>query len=162
MAGLALIPQPAVLREGAGRFAVHIGIVVAHNAERGEWIAARAVQAALGRHGIDAPIQPQIRCPDTANTVVLAVRGRDAGVFPTTPDAGAYGIRPAVPGGSDEAYQLTIDEQGVVVWGASPAGLAQGARTLCQLLATLARSADGLPVVHIEDAPALRWRGGML
>jgi hypothetical protein len=165
MAGLALIPQPAVLREGAGRFAVHdgIGIVVAHNAERGEWIAARAVQAALGRHGIDAPIQPQIRCPDTANTVVLAMRGRDADVFPTTPDAGAYGIRPAVPGGSDEAYQLTIDEQGVVVWGASPAGLAQGARTLCQLLATITRSAiDGLPAIHVEDAPALRWRGVML
>src|SRR5919202_6045970 len=123
MAGLALIPQPAVLGEGAGRFAVHdgIGIVVAHNAERGEWIAARAVQAALGRHGIDARIQPQIRCPNTANTVVLAVHGRDADVFPTTPH------EPAVPGGSDEAYQLTIDEQGVVVWGASSAGPGKGA-----------------------------------
>src|ERR671938_1316778 len=122
MAGLALIPQPAVLREGAGRCALHdgIGIVVAHNAESGEWIAARAVQAALGRHSIDAPIQPQIRCPDTANTVVLAVRGRDAGVFPTTPH------EPDVPGGSDEAYQLTVDEQGVVVWGASSAGVGHG------------------------------------
>src|SRR5919205_3398537 len=151
MAGLALIPQPAVLREGAGRFAVHdgIGIVVAHNAERGDWIAARAVQAALGRHGIDAPIQPQITCPDTANTVVLAVRGRDATVFPTTPH------EPAVPGGSDEAYQLTVDEQGVVVWGASSAGLAQGARTLCQLLA---QAQDSLPAIHVEDAPALPWR----
>src|SRR2546421_4875433 len=131
MAGLALIPQPAVLRDGAGRFALHdgVGIVVAHNAERGEWIAARAVQAALGGHGIAAPIQPQIRCPATANSIVLAVRGRDADVFPTIPG------QPAVPGGSDEAYQLTVDEQHVVVWGASPAGLAQGARSLCQLLA---------------------------
>jgi hypothetical protein len=59
MARLALIPQPAVLREGAGRFGLRggIGIVVAHNAESGEWIAARAVQAALGCHGIDAPIR---------------------------------------------------------------------------------------------------------
>jgi hypothetical protein len=153
------MPQPALLHEGAGRFALHegAGIVVAHNAERGEWIAARAVQAALGALGIDAPIQPQTRCPDTANTIVLAVRGRDAIVFPT-----AVG-ESAVPGGSDEAYQLTVDEQGVVVWGASPAGLAQGARTLCQLLATITRSTiDGLPAVHIEDAPALRWRGVML
>src|SRR5919201_6851238 len=137
MAGLALIPQPAVLREGASRFALHdgLGIVVAHNAERGEWIAARAVQASLGRHGIDAPIQPQIRCPDTANTVVLAVRGRDADVFPTAPHD------PAVPGGSDEAYQLTVDEQGVVVWGASSAGLAPGGRPPCQLPAPIPRRA---------------------
>lgn len=150
-----LLPQPVIYEEERGHFSLDadLSIVVSHAAERGEWIAARTIQDALSRHNFGVPIQPQRRCLSTDATIVLAVRGRDDDVFPT--------LQPPAAGVLDgaEAYTLAVDERQVVLWGASPAGVAQAARTLCQLVA---QAGDGLPALRIEDAPAFPWRGVML
>ncbi|HEY8283296.1 MAG TPA: family 20 glycosylhydrolase [Chloroflexota bacterium] len=153
-----LLPQPMTLDPvpGAEVFPLRAGIsiVVAHGAERGEWLAAEDVRAAIRTRGVEAPIQPQLHCPDTQNTIVLAVRRRDEAIFPDAAPPSDWAA-----GDSPEAYALTIDGDRVVLWGAGPAGLVQGTRTLRQLIAG---AANGLPAARITDAPALAWRGVML
>jgi hexosaminidase len=155
-----LIPQPKSIDEGpsgAGAFALKQGvsILIAHGHEKGEWIAAQQVKAALRQHGVEAPIQPQIVCNDIQHSIILAVRGRDEAVFPDAKDE-----HREVPDGDNlEAYALAVTAGHILVWGATPAGLARGVQTLRQLLAT----AEGaLPAMHIADAPVLAWRGAML
>jgi len=131
-----------------------ISIVVAHGAEYGEWLAAETVRAAIRARGVEAPIQPQLQCPDTHKTLVLAVLGRDEAVFPDAPPPADW-----IASESPEAYALTVDKDRVVVWGAGPAGLVQGTRTLRHLIAG---AAPDIPAVRITDAPALAWRGVML
>ncbi|WP_150307638.1 beta-N-acetylhexosaminidase [Planctomonas psychrotolerans] len=73
---------------------------------------------------------------------------------------------------SPEAYVLSVGDGGVVLRGGDDAGLFYGMQTLLQLLpsdrwaptleAVLERGPVELPHVHIEDAPAFRWRGLML
>lgn len=65
---------------------------------------------------------------------------------------------PAIAG--KEAYRLDVTPRGVTVAAGTPAGLFYGAETLWQLVA----SAKGgrITAVHIEDRPALAWRGLML
>jgi len=144
-----------ILSDGSGRLSLREGldIVISYQAEPGEWIGARSIQAALGLHGCTVPIQPQRRCSRTAGSIVLAVRGRDETIFPTA-------VRPEVGiSESTEAYTLRVDEDGIVLWGASPAGLARGAQTLLQ---ALAQAEDSLPAFRVEDAPAFPWRGILL
>lgn len=81
-------------------------------------------------------------------------------------------ITPSLAGelGSPEAYRLTVDEQAVVIDGASRQGLFHGAQTFRQLLGPAAfRRAPvtservwEVPPVTISDAPRFRWRGLML
>lgn len=160
---LSLIPTPAILERAAGNFPLRAGasIVLSHAAERSEWLAAQTVQRALRAHGVAAPIQPQRRYTSAPLSVVLAVRGRDDGVFPMVaalPDLPAW---PYVDGGTDntEGYVLTIEDDGIAVWGASPVGLTYGARTLSQLLV---QAHGSVPALRIHDAPAFRYRGVML
>jgi hypothetical protein len=61
--------------------------------------------------------------------------------------------------GAAEAYTLRVEQHGVWIWGAEPAGVARGVQTLRQLLA---QARPNLPALRIEDAPALPWRGVML
>ncbi len=162
MTPLCLIPQPQVVAEGEGRFPLRDStqIVLSSRAERGEWVAARAVQDALAARGLAAPIYPQTSCKDTAGAIVLAVRGRDEDIFPTAPPMEGVAAH-------REAYGLRVGDVCIAVWGATPAGLAQGARTLTQLLRQVgdgAADADaaGVPALAIADAPALEWRGALL
>lgn len=153
-----ILPQPVTLDPipGAEAFPLRSGIsiVVAYGADRGEWLAAEDVQAAIQAQGVEAPIQPQLHCPVTQNTLVLAVRGRDEARFPDAPPPSEW-----PEGDSPEAYTLSVEGARVVLWGAGPAGLVQGTRTLRQLIA----GADlVIPAVRIADAPALAWRGVML
>lgn len=69
----------------------------------------------------------------------------------------------------DEAYTLTVDEQGVAVTAAKPAGFFYALQTLKQLMpqAFWGQEADpeaawALPYVSIADEPALGHRGFML
>ncbi len=160
---LCLLPVPLTYDEGTSRFPLRdsLSIVVAHVAGRGEWIAARTIQAALRAQGLAAPIQPQHLCRRTDNAIVLAVRGRDDAAFPTAPAPGGMPDQSYVDGGTDndEGYTLNVEEGGIVVWGASPAGLARGAQTLRQ---ALMQARDSVPTLRIIDAPAFRWRGVML
>ncbi|MGH2344072.1 MAG: beta-N-acetylhexosaminidase, partial [Chloroflexota bacterium] len=153
-----LLPEPItyslVPNEPPFALSAGISIVTAHGAARGEWLAARAVRAAVSAQGVDVPLQPQIRCPDSRRTIVLAVRGRDESVFPDAPPPNQW---PA--GDSAESYVLSVGGDRVVVWGAGSEGLVQGTRTLCQLIAG---STGALSAVRIADAPAMPWRGVML
>lgn len=68
-----------------------------------------------------------------------------------------------------EGYTLDVTAQGVVIRAKTAAGIFYGTQTLLQLLPSQIfanRQAGGaawsVPFVHIEDRPALAWRGFML
>lgn len=151
-----LLPEPVSTEPGAGshRFDQALTILLSANADRGEWVIAQQVQASLRARGVHTAIQPQTRCTDTHATIVLTVIDRDRETFPDV------SLQPLLGNGSapQEAYRLTIRPHRIEVVGATPAGLAQGARTLIQLLDTT----DALPCLTIEDAPVLPCRGVML
>jgi len=68
------------------------------------------------------------------------------------------------PGPSGEAYQLTVDPEGVTVAAADPAGRFYALVTLGQLLPSRARTVEPALAAagRITDAPAFLWRGLML
>jgi hexosaminidase len=160
---LCLIPTPASYDEATGSFSLGDGLSIAlsHAAERGEWIAAQELQRVLLGRGLAVPIQPLRRCRNVSNTVVLAVHGRDEGVFPATSALSAVPDQPYVDGGTDntEGYTLTVADDCIAVWGASPAGLSRGVQTLRQILSQVEGAVSCL---RISDAPAFRLRGVML
>ncbi len=61
----------------------------------------------------------------------------------------------------EEAYSLTITQKGVLVRGASPAGLFRGTISLIQLITQQSglKELVELPCVFIEDEPAFSYRG---
>lgn len=68
-----------------------------------------------------------------------------------------------------EGYRLSVDERGVNISAAAPAGLFYAAQTLRQLLnpdiyrsAPVAGRRYAVPFVQVEDSPRFSWRGGML
>jgi hexosaminidase len=90
--------------------------------------------------------------------------------FPPAGSGGTVtiGIDPAI-GPNSEAYTVDVTPDGVRLVGASPSGARHAVQTLRQLLpaGTIGRGpveAGGLavPQLHLADAPALGWRGGML
>lgn len=99
---------------------------------------------------------------------------RSAGTYPLTSE---HEIRETLDGYlSAEAYVLDVDDDGVAIRAGDDAGLFYGRQTLLQLLPPGSVTVDGslldsapgyidpldIPHVHIEDAPAYRWRGFML
>jgi hexosaminidase len=62
----------------------------------------------------------------------------------------------------DEAYQLEVAPKRVTLRAHSLAGFAHAATTLWQLAGTTRAAHVALPVVRIEDAPRLAWRGLLL
>jgi hypothetical protein len=154
MAQPLLIPKPVTYLEHPGRFPLRRGptIVLSHAAEQGEWIAARAIQAALAKHSLTVPLQPQRHCLDAKHTIVLAVRGRDEPVFPSA--TGGDGQQ--VDQTDGEAYTLTVREDTIALWAAGPKGVARGAQTLCQLVEL---AGEDLPAAEIQDTPAFPLRG---
>src|SRR5882762_1034385 len=65
----------------------------------------------------------------------------------------------SVPAGlNEEGYVLSAGPEGVVVAGASPAGVFYGMQTLKQLVRGEGRDAY-IPGVKITDWPSMRWRG---
>ncbi|MFZ5477124.1 MAG: beta-N-acetylhexosaminidase, partial [Myxococcota bacterium] len=61
------------------------------------------------------------------------------------------------PGGVAESYVLDVTADGVTIVGADAAGVFWGTQTLRQLV-----TAEGVPAVHVEDAPRFAWRGLMI
>ena len=62
----------------------------------------------------------------------------------------------------EEAYRLDIDTNGAVVTASGDQGLMWGVQTLRQLLPVAKKKTIRLPCLHIDDAPALGYRGQML
>jgi hexosaminidase len=153
---LSLVPEPAHIQLASGSYTLDgpATILLSAHAERGEWVAAEQLKAALASRDIVSSIQPRSAPTTTHGDILLAVAGRDNAIFSEIQSSPESDAEPA----SHAAYRLIIQPDQILVAGASPAGLAHGARTLMQLIITAAE----IPCLTIEDAPTLPWRGVML
>ncbi|MHB1056978.1 MAG: beta-N-acetylhexosaminidase [Rhodanobacter sp.] len=142
-APISLIPLPAQLSVGSGRFTVDAAtpIVVADDhassLRTARWLAA----------------------------LVSSVRGLKLGVHQGAPLPRAIVMRldPELDTGNDEAYVLDAAADGIWLTARTEAGLFRGATTLWQLLTPDAgRGAVQVPALHISDQPRFGWRGLML
>lgn len=149
---LCLIPEPVSVDAvpGSYTFDRSAAILLSPDAEPGEWVSAHALQSALSGRGAEVVTQQHSPGADDDTAIILAVAERDREMLSET--------APPSNSSSPEAYRLSIRPGRIEVAGATPAGLAQGTRTLIQLLST----AETLPCLTIEDAPALPLRGVML
>lgn len=138
---IALIPEPAHIRNGVGRF---------HLTRRTD----------VGGNSPGAVALLRVWLEDaTGWTLPLARHGETAAI--------ALRVSPEAPAG--EGYRLEIRHDSVVVESATERGLGWGVQTLRQLFppaiySKVPVSGTGwtLPVVTIEDAPRLSWRGLMV
>ncbi|MBS1698433.1 MAG: beta-N-acetylhexosaminidase [Actinobacteria bacterium] len=143
---LNLLPQPSRVETGSGAFPLTDGTRI--RAEAPLDAAAERLQDAL-RAGLGLTLAPETDSAEQgASAVEFTVDTRLA----------------------DEAYVLTVDEDGIRVAAAGVAGAHHAVQTLLQLLparvhrrATTGDAAPvAVPAVRVEDAPQYRWRGLML
>lgn len=138
----ALIPAPASIQEGEGRFRFDSSTPLFAGSEKAQTVATQFV-ALAGRSGL---------------TVVRADRpgdpARDSGIH--------FVIDPAAAPDAVEGYVLDITSRGVRVAASDERGLFYGAVSLWQLLTSVAEPVVDLPALRIEDAPRFGWRGLML
>lgn len=87
----------------------------------------------------------------------------------TTPDQAQLQFKLTKSAGSTEAYQLSVNEKGILIESPSSAGLFYGLQTLWQLLPPAIEAKTkveninwSLPYCSIKDAPRVGWRGLML
>ncbi len=136
---LPLIPQPASVKVGEGRFTLD-----ADTAVIGEGQAATVARQFIDLLGRTTPLKLRdAAAADGAPAIVFAL---DASAAQSSP----------------EAYSLTVAPEGVRVSAADARGLFYGAVTLWQLLSGEPGDAVSLPALVIDDAPRFGWRGLML
>lgn len=145
----ALVPQPYRVERGRGEFVLGPGTRLV--AGQGTEQAAKMVQEALS--------------PATGLPLPLAFDGGEAASGGTI----ALELKPQLGELGEEGYHLTVDELGIKMAAAAPAGLFYATQTLRQLLSPeIYRSAPvegirwAVPAVEIEDRPRFAWRGAML
>lgn len=149
---LSLVPLPVRLElPGGDDFVLRPGAAITAGPHC--QVAAEELAAILRRStGFDLPIKEA----SSTGGIALVV---DPGLVL---EAAAGGPTPA------EGYALTSDSSGVVIRGASPAGLFNGVQTLRQLLPADVESPSAVqadwrvPAVGIEDFPRFSYRGLML
>jgi hexosaminidase len=114
--------------------------------------------------------------PALDGAIAIRERGRDAASTPSASSASSADTirlelvtRSADPAGpEDEAYELTIDANGIRIAASAPAGVFYGIQTLRQLLPSSVElrgarpHALTVPIAHIIDRPRFAWRGAML
>ncbi|SHI56517.1 hexosaminidase [Hymenobacter daecheongensis DSM 21074] len=140
-----LLPVPATVRWGAGRFVlkgqwrVQIQALQADSAiapavaELGQW---------LSRQARDKRLSPQLVAAGVPADLIIQY-GRVG--LPTDPSA-------------DEAYSLRVTPMGLALSANSSLGVLRGLATLRQLL-VLDKKAAYFPETDIADRPRFRWRG---
>ena len=135
--GAPLIPRPASLQLGEGRYIVNNTTGIHAQGEAASRVAQQFIEL-LGK------------------TTPLKLKTSDAG-------AGIdFRLVEATEGASPEAYVLKIGNDGVVIEAGDERGLFYGAMSLWQLLAGQQAGAVSLPAMQVEDAPRFGWRGLML
>ena len=153
---IAMIPQPAKLREGTGHFSLSPGTAI--QAGDGLQAVAQVARALLARAtGYDLPIESLDQAPG-AIRLVLAPEGQHMGAEGSVLcDLGAEGY----------ALRVTADE--ITLSAPAPAGIFYGVQTLRQLLPAAIENETvvpgrtwTVPCVEIEDTPRFSWRGVML
>jgi hypothetical protein len=127
-----LVPEPASLQLGSGRFPLGSGVTIAVAGNDAEdrfaaGLLADEIRAATG-------VEPRI------------VNGGSGGVV----------LRrdPGLPNAGDEGYHLEVKPGGVAITARTGAGIFYGVQTLRQMV-----EPQGIPAAVIDDRPALRWRG---
>jgi hexosaminidase len=132
-----LLPMPRTVTPGAGAFEIASGATIGVEARE-----AAAAARLLAEH-------------------VRVVRGLD--LVPATASAQIRFLRDRSIRG-EEAYRLTVAQDGIRITAAAAPGFVHGAMTLVQLLSPDGRTGQAVrvPAVAIEDAPRFAWRGLML
>ncbi|HJS72778.1 MAG TPA: glycoside hydrolase family 20 zincin-like fold domain-containing protein, partial [Vicinamibacteria bacterium] len=117
-------------REGSFRLRPELPIVLPAGAGDGDFVSARALQAAIhGKTGISPPIETHQRRDDLGPRIELLRRGA-----------------------AGDGYRLSISRRLLRAEGEGEAGLRYAVETVAQLL-------PGVPACEIEDAPDLAHRG---
>jgi hexosaminidase len=143
---LALMPVPAKLERGSGRFAIDTRLTVTfagHRDARLEAGVARALRRLEGRTGLEfagtAKAEPRTDPP----AVIIEAAGPG---FPV----------PALE--EDESYTLTITSEQARLKAPTVIGVLRGLETLLQLVES-DHAGHYLPAATIADTPRFRWRG---
>jgi hexosaminidase len=137
----AIVPAPAQLVPGRGAFAAARTVTVTTSAPTDTELAALANLLGGFIHA-----QTGVRSSTGSATA------GSAGVISLVLDA-------AAPGGSDEAYSLSVTPDGVEIRASTHKGLFYGIQTLRQLLASPRNGALTIPAVAIHDTPRFSYRG---
>lgn len=135
-----LVPVPRFVERTGGVFTVARDrtIVLHEDAARHGQVAARRLQAVLGRY---AGARWELRAAP-------GLAGREGVVA---------AIDPAIA--QPEGYHLTVGDERIGIVAADPPGLAHALSTLTQLVRQYGKR---IPRLHVEDHPAFRHRGVML
>jgi hexosaminidase len=147
--GIKVIPRPALIEPGQGRFTLtaQTAILVGADAQRvGRYLAGRLAPAT----GFRLQVATEASGTGRAGAIQLSLAG----------DAGRLG---------DEGYELQVLADRVRIQAAKPAGLFYGCQTLRQLFppqiespTKVAGTEWSAPVVSIQDQPQFVWRGLLL
>ncbi len=147
--GVNVIPRPALIHVGEGRFTLtaQTAILVSAETERmGRYLAGTLAPAT----GYPLKVAVVASGDGGAGTIKLSLAG----------DAGRLG---------DEGYELQVLADRVLITAAKPAGLFYGCQTLRQLFPPRIESRTRVPgvvwsapVLRIEDKPQFIWRGVLL
>ena len=156
---LAIIPQPATVRVGAGTFAIDSGTRVIVGVDRRELTAIGTMLA----QSLALPppkVQPRSKAifdPRDVGTILLTISEDNQ-----QPEADAQDWRRQL---LQESYTLEVSAQQVVIRGGGVAGVFYGVQTLRQLLPAETPSSRPpqlpvkIPCLFIADQPRFVWRG---
>jgi hexosaminidase len=125
----------------------------------------REVKTTAGTYALPPKISIYARSKDEKNVAgllkeMLTALGHTVTLTTSRPAAQIVLLTAATP--NPEGYQLVVDKAGIQISAAGGAGLFYGSQTLLQLLPARPAATAQVPYVRIADAPAFRWRGGML
>lgn len=155
---LHLVPRPQAVELRAGYLTLSPDTLIClpPAADEDDLFAARQLQAEIAQVTRLVPrIERQHRPHRNQDTIVLLRAGRDAALYPPH-DFGWELPDSPLP---DQAYRLTVGQQGIVIAADSASGLFYGVQTLRQIVRLHGRH---LPQVAIKDQPALAERGVLL
>src|SRR5215213_1603078 len=102
---------------------------------------------------------------DLLSAYLQEICGYKVLVSDDNPDQGTGNIQLTLggdPGLGEEAYELSITADSILLRAAYPAGLFYAIQTLRQLLPAHPSTTLSLPAVSIRDTPRFHWRGAML
>ncbi len=144
---LHLMPMPAEIKTGEGKFVIDAGFSVAltgYQEPRLHSALGRFVKRLERRTGIPMPAP----VPGDPGKATLVVHCDAAGEEVQTVKA-------------DESYVLDVKPSQVRLAAPSPLGIMHGLETLIQLVDT-DKESFGFPIIRIQDKPRFPWRGLML
>jgi hexosaminidase len=135
----ALIPLPAKLEPGEGRFTINASTVVHAEGEAAQRVAEQFIELVA----TTARIELKIAADDGAGDI-------------------RFVLDPAFKSASPEAYTLGATSNGITIRSNDERGLFYGAVTLWQLSTRNGEAGISVPALRIDDTPRFAWRGFML